>query len=414
MSIIKRTQFARAGAPVEPIVNNLYGDQIYAIGRGKKYGAWIGGRSGLSTDDFIENPAYIIEDMARTAGLGAENIDAETFDAAFTILDADSWKMAGILDEQRKWKEIVAEIAKFCKLRVFFNNDNTLTCSAYDGTANFSVTGNATTPGDRDIYTGSPTLTGNRYDQHLIIRGTIQIDRTPLNKIINQIYIGYRLNYATGKFQREVFIKEDDSFDNSSRDQQDTNTSPNDREEDAKLSQTNYKLTKELRIDAPFIRDDATAVNLRNHIFDLNVDRRRVVSFKTYFNAVQAELCDIINIRHYKLEKIVFKAIAFTSGGAHQILVGDTLTGAISGATAIVKRVKRTSGTWGGDTAAGTLVLYNQTGTFEAENLDEGVNLNVATITSDTSGMSTKKWEIVKIREDTNAREIEIEAWELV
>ena len=415
MSILTRRSFRKRQTITghEPLSNNIYGNQIYAIGRGKKYGAWITGRSGLATSDFIENPAYIIEDIARTAGLGDANINETAFDTAFTALDGDSWKMAGILDEQRDWKDIVDEIGKQCKMRVFFSNDNKLTCSVYNKDANFSISGTGT-PDDRDIYTDSPTLTSNRYDQHPILRGTIQIDKTPLRDIINQIYVNYHLSFASGKYQREVFIKENDSFDNSSRDQQDTNASPEDREEDAELSQTNYKLTREHRIDSPFIQDDATAVNLRNHKLELNVDRRSVASFRTPFNAVQAEQCDIINIQHYKLENIVFKTIAFTSGGAHQVLVGDTLTGETGGATAVVKRVKRTGGTWAGGDAVGTFVLYNQTGTFEAETLKEAGNLNVCTIASDTSGMNTKKWEIIKIREDTSAREIEIEAWELV
>lgn len=78
------------------------------------------------------------------------------------------------------------------------------------------------------------------------------------------------------------------------------------------------------------------------------------------------------------------KTVAFTSGGVYVLAEGDTVEGATSGATAIVKRIIITSGTFAGGDAAGTLVLYSQTGTFQAENLDVGANLDVATIGADS------------------------------
>jgi hypothetical protein len=78
-------------------------------------------------------------------------------------------------------------------------------------------------------------------------------------------------------------------------------------------------------------------------------------------------------------------SIAFTSGGTYVVSAGDTTTGATSGATATVTRIDLTSGTWAGGDAAGTLYLKTQTGTFQAENLDVGANLNVATIAGDST-----------------------------
>jgi len=79
------------------------------------------------------------------------------------------------------------------------------------------------------------------------------------------------------------------------------------------------------------------------------------------------------------------RTIAFTSGGTYEISEDDTITGATSGATATVKRIILTSGTWAGGDAAGTLVLYSQSGNLEAENLDVGANSNVATIAGDST-----------------------------
>jgi len=70
----------------------------------------------------------------------------------------------------------------------------------------------------------------------------------------------------------------------------------------------------------------------------------------------------------------------FTSGGTYEIVPGDTVTGALSAATARVVAVSLSGGTWAGGDAAGTLTVDTHVGTFQAENLNVGANLNVASI----------------------------------
>ena len=82
------------------------------------------------------------------------------------------------------------------------------------------------------------------------------------------------------------------------------------------------------------------------------------------------------------------REIAFTSGGTYQILEGDTITGATSAATAVITRVALRTGTWAGGDAAGYLYFASDTGTFQAENLNVGANLNVATIAGDSSAIT--------------------------
>jgi hypothetical protein len=72
--------------------------------------------------------------------------------------------------------------------------------------------------------------------------------------------------------------------------------------------------------------------------------------------------------------------VAFTSGGPTEILEGNTVTGATSGATAVVRRVILQSGDWAGGTAAGYFVVSDIVGTFVAGNLNVGVSTNLATI----------------------------------
>jgi len=80
--------------------------------------------------------------------------------------------------------------------------------------------------------------------------------------------------------------------------------------------------------------------------------------------------------------------LAFTSGGTYEVKVGDTITGATSTATAVVTRVTLKSGTFAAGDAAGMINFASQTGTFAAENLNVGANLNVATIAGNSTAIT--------------------------
>jgi hypothetical protein len=82
------------------------------------------------------------------------------------------------------------------------------------------------------------------------------------------------------------------------------------------------------------------------------------------------------------------RELAFTSGGTFEIEEGQTITGATSGATAVITRVVKTSGDWTTGDAAGYLYFASQTGTFQSENLDVGASTNVATIAGDSSALA--------------------------
>lgn len=82
------------------------------------------------------------------------------------------------------------------------------------------------------------------------------------------------------------------------------------------------------------------------------------------------------------------RELSFTSGGTTAIAIGNTITGAISGATAVITAVVLTSGSWAAGTAAGKFVFASQTGTFQAENLDVGATLNLATIAGDSTAIT--------------------------
>lgn len=74
--------------------------------------------------------------------------------------------------------------------------------------------------------------------------------------------------------------------------------------------------------------------------------------------------------------------VTYTSGGTYQVVAGNTITGATSGATGYVQSVTLASGTWAGGNAAGTMVIRRKTGTFAAENVNVGATTNVATVSA--------------------------------
>lgn len=80
--------------------------------------------------------------------------------------------------------------------------------------------------------------------------------------------------------------------------------------------------------------------------------------------------------------------IDFTSGGTYEIQEGDTITGHTSSVTAIVGRIILSSGTFADGDAAGRMFIRNVSGAFQAETLDVGANVDVATIAGDSTAIS--------------------------
>jgi hypothetical protein len=83
--------------------------------------------------------------------------------------------------------------------------------------------------------------------------------------------------------------------------------------------------------------------------------------------------------------KYTERRVAYTSGGTTEIVVGDWIVGATSGAKAEVVGVTLASGTWAGGTAAGVLTVRSQHGTFQSENIKVAAGTNDATIATDTA-----------------------------
>lgn len=77
-------------------------------------------------------------------------------------------------------------------------------------------------------------------------------------------------------------------------------------------------------------------------------------------------------------------SFTFNSGGTQELVIGDAITGATSGATGTVTKVKLDSGSWSGGTATGTVTFrWTNAITFiNAENVNVGGFPNILTTTS--------------------------------
>jgi hypothetical protein len=82
------------------------------------------------------------------------------------------------------------------------------------------------------------------------------------------------------------------------------------------------------------------------------------------------------------------RELAFTSGGTYVPAEGDVITGEISGATATLTRIALESGSYAAGTAAGKFIFASQTGTFQAETVKVGANLNIANIAGNASAIT--------------------------
>lgn len=95
-------------------------------------------------------------------------------------------------------------------------------------------------------------------------------------------------------------------------------------------------------------------------------------------NATDGDLISSAYLSHYHM--------AYSSGGTTEVTAGMKIKGATSGATARVKEVLLSSGTWAGGDAAGFLILDNVSGTFSSENVyidsDDTSGTNDATVTA--------------------------------
>lgn len=80
------------------------------------------------------------------------------------------------------------------------------------------------------------------------------------------------------------------------------------------------------------------------------------------------------------------ESLDYTSGGTHELVVGDTVEGATGGGTGYVAHITLTGGAWADGDAAGVIYLHTRNATaFEAEVLKDNGNVDCASIAAASS-----------------------------
>lgn len=82
------------------------------------------------------------------------------------------------------------------------------------------------------------------------------------------------------------------------------------------------------------------------------------------------------------------RKLAFTSGGTYVPAEGDTITGELSGATAVLTRIPLETGTYAAGDATGQYIFASQTGTFQVETVKVGATLNVANVAGNSTAIT--------------------------
>jgi len=130
--------------------------------------------------------------------------------------------------------------------------------------------------------------------------------------------------------------------------------------------------------------EENTALYSRSQMNILPVRVQGIAAFGDVLAPVMAgrlyaDICECVLCEEWTL--------SFDSGGTSQIVAGDRITGADSGATALVISVSLQSGTWGAGNAAGQLLLRRVSGWFQDnENLNVGVSTNLAAVNGSPTG----------------------------
>lgn len=141
-----------------------------------------------------------------------------------------------------------------------------------------------------------------------------------------------------------------------------------------------------LNLAADELRGDLTAVPGSGRTLGVYMLDDVIYAFRNNAGGTEADLYKSTTAGWVQV--VLGRELSYTSAGTYDLAEGDVITGATSGATATVTRIMLESGSIIGGDAAGRLIFASQTGTFQAENLDVGGNLDIATISGDSSAIT--------------------------
>lgn len=125
--------------------------------------------------------------------------------------------------------------------------------------------------------------------------------------------------------------------------------------------------------------------------FNLYIDSDNLIQVTELKNVETDEFVNDAEVSMSLFEEVPFNIdqsqLAFDSGGVGEIAEGDVIVGATGNATAVVETIIVTNDDWAGGNGEGILIIKQQYGAFQAENLNIlNGQANIATIAVDSIG----------------------------
>jgi len=268
--------------------NDEFGSRftLFAAAEGLAYGIWINGSGRSAHADYgsngamIRNPVGVIEQIARdTFGFNSNNIDTESFDTASNQRSGTPVDFGEA--RQQRATDYLGKLARDVHCSLYFNNENKLAIRAYKAAATLNfVTATGATPANADIWSESPTSTGDHYDQHFISGRSIQLRQTDRDTFRNRITLHYGKNHTTETFQK-------------------INTATN------ATSIANYGTASLLTYENPHLFTDVAGNAFLSRELTIRSMRDYIVTIPSDLSAAHLELGDAINVRTTELYNIL-------------------------------------------------------------------------------------------------------------
>jgi len=285
------------------------GIELYMNGKGLADD--INGTYTGTSKKLIENPASIIKWLSIEKGTLNSSHIGDTFITAMNQLN--SWKFAFQWSDELGINNvfpfggqdsIIGELARQCKATVFWDNLGKIQMNAFNINNNFPHS-DTDYPDDLDIFEFTGTPNTSVFTKHPIF--SYKMKKISLDKVYNDFILRYSQNYATGEYNKVLFMT------NGNGEIGSVNT--NIVEGYLENNQTRLNLmyytsnsynvvltTNTFEFEAWAIRDDATANKLLQYFIEWYTKRRWIIELTSGLNAVCFEIGDFINARFADIE----------------------------------------------------------------------------------------------------------------
>lgn len=310
--------WARDFDPKSPLTSTLF-----ATAKGRKFGSWIDEDSrdnGNNETGLIENPAFVIESILRDVlGNTSTVINYASFDVLGNTSDGrrNGWKVAKSIISQKNSLDVINDICRESAMYTIHDFSNQERVVAIDHYNPADQLANA----DIVFENGKPQ---------------VRVRQTHVKYIYNEFYLNYKLNYATGNYDKQYYITAaatNMASDTRSDNVYDSYTGL------CTGSQALYNVVNRWTYDADWIRDDTTAEYFIKTMADWLALRKWEVEATLWYSAKTLKLEPLDQVTwNLDLLPISIRDVQVSdlagSDGAGGALADDTYYYVISGVDA--------------------------------------------------------------------------------